>query len=34
METKMTELEKAELLLKLFKENKKPFKYGLCYFIR
>lgn len=33
METNMTELEKAELLLKLFKENKKLFKYGLCYFI-
>lgn len=33
METNMTELEKAELLLKLFKENKILFKYGLCYFI-
>lgn len=34
METKMTELEKAELLLKLFKENKKLFKDGLCYFTK
>ena len=29
----MTELEKAELLLKLFKENKDLFKSGLCSFI-
>ena len=33
MKTKMTELEKAELLLKLFKENKEHFKFGLCDFI-
>ena len=33
MNTNMTELEKAELLLKLFKEHKDLFKSGLCNFI-